>query len=231
MGNVIETPEGRVFVDERRVTDDYGNFVSGGDYLSSKGCTVKYDHYSDWYGNSMDVINGNHIVFRKVISAYFAGTYFSVWDKNGNCMNCDSGVQTVRYYWSPNTVKSYVESNYPGYDWFHIKYFINSTLDEYVYRNSELVNIYKLYGELWSEANYYERSNTWIKYGYPDMWGGGASFIENKRLFVSVGCYYYTEGFTPYYWLRHYRHFGHPYEIYLFSNFGHQFLIRYATRW
>jgi len=99
-----------------------------------------------------------------------------------------------------------------------------------VYKNIKYVNIYKLHGELWSEANYYRSDNRWYKYGYPDMWGGGASYIVGKRLFVSVGCYYYND-FWPYYWDYYYRKFGHPYIIYLFSNFGHQFLIRYVTRW
>ncbi|MDK2372189.1 MAG: hypothetical protein QI197_02290 [Candidatus Korarchaeota archaeon] len=228
VGTVHEDPEGNIHLGKgRKITDENGNFLALSGRFTEKGCNAT-DHYWDFDGNDMYVINGNHTVFRKVMSANFAGTYFSVFDGK-RCLNCDSGIQTVRDYWSPDTVKEYVESNYPEYTWFHIKYFINSRLDDYVYKNTEYVNIYKLHGELWSEANYNRSDNRWVKYGYPDMWGGGASYIVGKRLFVSVGCYY--NDFWPYYWDYYYRKFGYPYIIYLFSNFGHQFLIRYVTRW
>ncbi|GEM_PF-2524471 len=230
MGTAHEEPGGTIYLGkERQITDENGNFLTLKYKSTSEMCPAKSDYYWNFNGNDMYVTNGNHIVFRKVKSASFVGTYFSVFSGK-DCLNCDSGIQTVRDYWSPSTVKNYVESEYSDYGWFHLKYFINSRLDDYVYKSGDYVNIYQLHGELWSEANYNRTENSWYKDGYPDMWGGGASYIVGKRLFVSVGCYYYNS-FWPYYWDYYYRRFGHPYIIYLFSNFGHQFLIRYATRW
>ncbi len=115
VGTVHEDPEGNIHLGKgRKITDENGNFLTLSSHSTGKECNVESDHYWDFDGNDMYVINGNHIVFRKVMSANFAGTYFSVFDGK-RCLNCDSGIQTVSDYWSPDTVKEYVESHYPEY--------------------------------------------------------------------------------------------------------------------
>ena len=162
-------------------------------------------------------------------SATFVGTFFTVKNPAGECLNCLTGVQTVDEYWSPEEVKAYVEQHYPDYWKIHIKYFMNAMLDQYVYKNGQYVYIGPRSAELWSEANYERESNSWTKTGYPDYPNGGASFIVGKRLYALVGLHYYRNFTLPA--VRDYRRFGHPVIFTLYSTFGHQFLIRYATRW
>ncbi len=98
VGTVHEDPEGNIHLGKgRKINDENGNFLALSGRFTEKGCNAKSDHYWDFDGNDMYVINGNHIAFRKVMSANFAGTYFSVFDGK-RCLNCDSGIQTVSDY-------------------------------------------------------------------------------------------------------------------------------------
>ena len=228
------TPEPNVYVSGRGyVTDEQGRFIS------PLG-TSERDRYYDVYGNSFYVYVNDILIFGNVADSQFKGTYFSVLNSTGHCLNCNSGIQTLSDYKHYNNwIKPYVEQYYPNYFKIHVKYFIQAKLEDYAYKNGNTVYLVlrtstgyltKFEAELWSEENYCKGINWNMKcyhvgwgnnrFGYPDDTDGGASRIRGKTIKVSVGFSYYT----PYPSLAS-RSFGHPYVIRLWSRFYHQFAL------
>jgi len=230
------TPEPNVYVPGRGyVTDEQGRFIS------PLG-TTETDRYYDIYGNSFYVYVNDKLTFGSVAYSQFKGTYFSIFDTNGRCMNCNDE-QTYSDYKNYEWIRQQVaEKNYPKYFKVHVKYFIQAKLKDYVYKNGNMNNkVYLVvrYGsgyttqfeaELWSEENYCKGVNMSMKCyrvgwgnnrcGYPDDTDGGASRIRGKTISVSVGLSYYR----PYPTLSS-RSFGRPYIITLYSRFYHQFAL------
>jgi len=232
------TPEPNVYVPGRGyVTDEQGRFIS------PLG-TTETDRYYDRYGNSFYVYVNDKLTFGSVAYSQFEGTYFSIFDRDGNCMNCNDK-QTYWDYKNYTWIREQIaEKNYPDYFKVHVKYFIQAQLKDYVYKNENMNNkvylvvrygsgyITQFEAELWSEENYCKGVNTaptmkcyhvgWgnNRCGYPDDTDGGASRIRGKTISVSVGLSYYR----PYPTLSS-RSFGRPYIITLYSRFYHQFAL------
>jgi len=235
------TPEPNVYVPGRGyVTDEQGRFISPLGYYET-------DYYFDIYGNGFYVYVNDILIFGSVADSQFKGTYFSVFDRYGNCLNCNgTHTQTFPDYKHYNNwIKPYVEKNYPKYFKIHVKYFLQAKLEDYVRKNGKTVYLIlrttkgyltKFEAELWSEENYCKERNDNPKLrcyhagwgnnrcGYPDDPDGGASRIRGKTIKVSVGFSYYT----PYPGLAS-RKFGRPYVIMLWSRFYHQFAIISAS--
>jgi hypothetical protein len=232
------TPEPNVYVPGRGyVTDGRGRSIS------PLG-TNERDRYYDVYGNSFYVYVGDTLVFGNVADSQFKGTYFSVWNSTGYCLNYASGIQTFSDYKHYNWIGNYTMQTYPNFFKIHVKYFVQAKLKDYVYKNGNMNNkvylvvrygsgyITQFEAELWSEENYCKGVNTaptmkcyhvgWgnNRCGYPDDTDGGASRIRGKTISVSVGLSYYR----PYPTLSS-RSFGHPYIITLYSRFYHQFAL------
>ena len=236
------TPEPNVYVPGRGyVTDEQGRFISPLGYYER-------DYYFDIYGNSFYVYVNDILIFGSVADSQFKGTYFSVFDDRGNCLNCNATHRQTfsDYKHYNNWIKPYVEKNYPKYFKIHVKYFLQAKLKDYVRKNGKTVYLIvrnstghlltKFEAELWSEENYCKRRSDnksmkcyhpgWgnNRFGYPDDRDGGASRIRGKTIKVSVGLSYYT----PYPDLAS-RQFGRPYVIMLWSRFYHQFAIISAS--
>jgi len=228
-------PEPNVYVSGRGyVTDEQGRFIKRG--INVTNGPIDVDRYYDIYGNSFYVYLSNKLIFGKVESSQFKGTYFSVFNDRGDCLNCATGVQTFSDYKHYNNwIKPYVENNYPNYYRIHVKYFIQAILTDYVSKNGKVVYlkvrditgnlVTRFEAELWSQADFYRSSEVWQLYGYPNHPDGGASYIRGKRLSVSVGYAYYALPYPD----KSSRSFGHPYVITLWSRFYHQFAIISAS--
>ncbi|MCD6558897.1 MAG: hypothetical protein J7K57_03360 [Palaeococcus sp.] len=50
--------------------------------------------------------------------------------------------------------------------------------------------------ELWSEATYYPSTDTWVKHGYPDSYGGGLYIIQGQKIKTLAG--FAMSTYTPY---------------------------------
>jgi hypothetical protein len=227
-------PEPNVYVPGRGyVTDEQGRFIKRGINVTDEPIDV--DRYYDIYGNSFYVYLNDKLIFGKVADSQFKGTYFSVWDRSGNCLNCASGIQTFSDYKHYNWIGNYTMQTYPNYYTIHVKYFIQAILTDYVSKNGKVVQlkvrdntgnlITRFEAELWSQADFYKGNTKWRLYGYPNYPGGGASYIRGKKLSVSVGYAYYALPYPN----KSSRSFGHPYVITLYSRFYHQFAIISAS--
>jgi len=227
-------PEPNVYVPGRGyVTDEQGRFIKRGINVTDEPIDV--DRYYDINGSSFYVYLNDKLIFGKVADSQFKGTYFSVWDMSGNCLNCASGIQTFSDYKHYNWIGNYTMQTYPNYYRIHVKYFIQAILTDYVSKNGKVVQlkvrdntgnlITRFEAELWSQADFYKGNTKWRLYGYPNYPGGGASYIRGKKLSVSVGYAYYALPYPN----KSSRSFGHPYVIILYSRFYHQFAIISAS--
>jgi hypothetical protein len=227
-------PEPNVYVPGRGyVTDEQGRFIKRGINVTDEPIDV--DRYYDINGSSFYVYLNDKLIFGKVADSQFKGTYFSVWDMSGNCLNCASGIQTFSDYKHYNWIGNYTMQTYPNYYRIHVKYFIQAILTDYVSKNGKVVQlkvrdntgnlITRFEAELWSQADFYKGNTKWRLYGYPNYPGGGASYIRGKKLSVSVGYAYYALPYPD----KSSRSFGHPYVIKLYSRFYHQFAIISAS--
>jgi len=227
-------PEPNVYVPGRGyVTDEQGRFIKRGINVTDEPIDV--DRYYDINGSSFYVYLSDKLIFGNVADSQFKGTYFSVWDMSGNCLNCASGIQTFSDYKHYNWIGNYTMQTYPNYYRIHVKYFIQAILTGNVSKNGKVVQlkvrdntgnlITRFEAELWSQADFYRSNTKWRLYGYPNYPGGGASYIRGKKLSVSVGYAYYALPYPN----KSSRSFGHPYVIILYPRFYHQFAIISAS--
>ncbi|RSN67308.1 hypothetical protein D9Q81_08760 [Candidatus Korarchaeum cryptofilum] len=238
------TPEPNVYVTGRGyVTDGQGRFINRG--INVTDLPMDPDRYYDINGNSFYVYKNDKLTFTNVAYSQFKGTYFSIFDRNNKCMNCNDKQTYSDYKYYKWIREQIAEKNYPGYFKVHVKYFVQAILTGSVYKNGNPNNkvnltvrdntgslITAFEAELWSEENYCKGRNENMKCyregwnntrcGYPDDTDGGASRIRRNAISVSTGYGYYL-----YYPILASRSFGRqPDVITLRSRFHHQFALQ-----
>jgi len=217
-------------LEERRNKKPQRNFeaYSSSDYvrMNSRGDWGRDRIYYTPFNQEVFVENNDDLIFYLRYTSYVG---LGIWVHLYNGTVYDF---TWKSYYTPqnrvNYVLWYLEANYgitsDNIRLIHMKYFIQGSFveDLYHYPEQEWVYLVNKEIELWSEANYYPSSGTWVNYGYPNVYQGGAQIIENNGYaYTSTGNAYYTR--YPY---SAYRTFGGGSETHivlrLFSHPLHQ---------